>query len=159
MQTTIYDRDVLRQVIVSKPTGDQAVSWLEQVLKLADNGKNFKLPFPHYLTNHHTDSAPVSQPEPTISSSSTEEKEETDVDRFVSRALRWAERQTFEFAFRRDVTARDRSVCRFGSHRIDQGDEIAKIGVSGTRGDVLNLWGCIPCFEAIVDEYHLDVDD
>lgn len=162
MQATIYDRNVLRQVIASQPTGEQATSWLAEVLKLADNSKNFTLPFPSYLINHnHADHSPASTVPPSITKVVEEEKasEPTDTERYVTKALKWAEGKTFEFAFRRDVRARDRSICRFGSHRIEQDQEIAKIGVAGKRGDIVNLWGCVPCFDAIVEEYGIEVED
>ena len=161
MQMTIYDRDVLRQVIASHPTGEQAVSWLTEVLKVADTGKNFRLPFPSFFTNNHreTTSTAETRPKSEVKEEPKEAVEQTDEERYVSRALKWADRQEFAFAFRRDVSAKERSVCRFGSHRIEQGDEIAKLGAMGKRGDVLNLWGCIPCFEAIIDEFGIEVED
>lgn len=153
MRTNTHDRDQLEK-------------WAESESSLTiEHYRDLVKRMLHESVNHNTWGMPDPPTFPlsgeTTSLVNPEEKKHETSDSRVNRALKWARRidyDDFQTAFAGGVISERRGSCGFGTHRIDEGEEICKIEYFKPNGSLRTLWGCTVCFEAVVTDRNLEVD-
>lgn len=153
MQITLKDRNKILHLLRAGDEADLS-RFLSDIVKLAEQTNYFPCPdYEGYLTK----SAP--KPVTSITRSKPERTDESSKARdFSEKAIKWAKGRDIDHAWRSTLKAKSRQ-CTFGHHKIELGSQICKIEAFDDEEELKDHWGCVPCFDAIVEEYDIEVED